>query len=118
MRVKIFHGWVLLFVCLLCALPRALAATAGPNLIAYVDEAGDLYVIQPDGNGRRKFASGELLQSIAFSTDQLVKNDRDFYTWPVWSSDSHLLACFRLIASEEEATDGLYIFDVASSQVL
>ena len=105
--------WVLLLSCLLFALPAASAT----DLIAYVDGEGDLYLIQPDGKGRRNLASGEVLQPIAFSR-RLVKSGQDFYSWPVWSPDGNRLACFRVVAGEAENTDGLYIFDVASSQVL
>src|SRR5215510_7997066 len=87
------------------------------NLIAYVNSEGDLYLIQPDGSGQRKFASGEVLQAIAFSP-QWIKSGRDFYTWPVWSPDGNQLACFRVVGGETENTDGLYIFDAQSSQVL
>src|SRR6266542_3146674 len=104
-------GW--LIFCLLDAAP----ASSGTNLIAYIDEAGDLYTIQPDGTDRRKLASGEVLETIAFS-GRLVKNGRDFYSWPVWSPDGTRLACFRVVAEQDEATEGLYIFEVASSQVL
>ena len=105
-----------LIVCLLCLL-SASPAISRTNLIAYIDESGDLYTIQPDGAGKRKLASGEVLQTIAFH-GQLVKSGRDFYSWPVWSPDGTRLACFRVVAEEGEPTDGLYIFEVASSQVL
>jgi len=104
-------GW--LIFCLLAAVP----ASSGTNLIAYIDEAGDLYTIQPDGTDRRKLASGEVLETIAFS-GRLIKNGRDFYSWPLWSPDGTRLACFRVVAEQDQATEGLYIFEVASSQVL
>ena len=85
--------WVLLLSCLLFALPAASAT----DLIAYIDGEGDLYLIQPDGKGRRNLASGEVLQPIAFSR-RLVKNGQDFYSWPVWSPDGNRLACFRVVA--------------------
>lgn len=111
--LKFLSHWVVLISCLLCASP----ARSDTNLIAYVDGEGDLYLIRPDGSGRRQLASGEILQSIAFS-GQFVKNGRDFYSWPVWSPDGNRLACFRVVGGQEENTDGLYMFDIASSQVL
>jgi TolB protein len=104
---------IAILLCLLSASP----AMSQTNLIAYIDENGDLYTIRPDGGGKRKLASGEVLQTIAFHR-QLVKSGRDFYSWPVWSPDGTRLACFRVVAEEGEPTDGLYIFEVASSQVL
>jgi TolB protein len=113
MNLKLVSYAGLLIFCLLGTSP----ASSGTNLIAYIDEAGDLYTIQPDGTDKRKLASGEVLQTIAFS-GRLIKNGQDFYSWPVWSPDGTRLACFRVVAEEDEATDGLYIFEVASSQVL
>jgi TolB protein len=113
MDLKSLSRAVLLLVFLLHTSP----AFSGTNLIAYIDEAGDLYTIQPGGTGRQKLASGEVLQTIAFS-GRLVKSGRDFYSWPVWSPDGTRLACFRMVADEEGPSDELYIFEVASSQVL
>jgi TolB protein len=113
MVLRFLSRWLLLLCCLLYTAP----VSSATNLIAYIDGAGDIYVIQPDGNGRRKLASGEMLQTITFSP-QWVRNGRDFYSWPVWSPDGNRLACFRMVAGEEESTDGLYIFDAVSAQVL
>lgn len=115
-RARIVSCWVVLSVCLSCVVPTAWVAASGLNLIAYVDGAGDLYVIQPDGKGRRKLASGELLQPVAFSAQ--FGSGPDFYSWPVWSPDGNLLASFRFFSGEETRTDALYIFDVTTSQVL
>ncbi len=110
---KCFSYWVLFLACVLLAASTAL----GANLIAYVDGNGDLYVIQPDGTNRRKLASGEVLQRIAFPT-QSVQEGGDFYSWPVWSPDGNRLACFHVAPGATGSIDGLYIFDVLSSQVL
>ncbi|MCS6927017.1 MAG: hypothetical protein NZ578_14065, partial [Candidatus Binatia bacterium] len=105
--------------CLFCAcvfLSTALPVAAD-NLIAYIDSSGDLYVIQPDGGGRRRLASGEMLQRIALTT-QFLAGRSGFYSWPVWSPDGTRLACFHVLASESGHLDGLYIFDVRTTQVL
>jgi TolB protein len=111
LRFLTFWFWSLI------ALLSPSAVFSGTNLIAYIDGEGDLYLIQPEGNGRRKLASGEVLQTIVFSP-QRVKNGRDFYSWPVWSPDGNHLACFRVVGGEAESTDELYIFDARNSQVL
>ncbi len=85
--------------------------------IAFVDRAGDLYTICPDGSNQRKLASGEMLQQVAFSP-QPVQQSRDFYSWPAWSPDGQRLASFRFEISNGQPTDGLYIFDVPTSRVL
>lgn len=101
----------------LSCVQRTLPALGATDLIAYIDGSGDLNLIQPDGKGRRKLASGEMLQPITFS-EQRVRNGQDFYSWPVWSPDGSRLACFHIVAGERDNTDGLYIFDVRSSRVL
>ncbi|HXG18346.1 MAG TPA: hypothetical protein VNN62_04650 [Methylomirabilota bacterium] len=106
--------WWLFGLTLLLPVSRTWAET---NLIAYIDREGDLYLIQPNGEGKRKLASGEMLQTIALWPQQ-IKNGQDFYSWPVWSPDGNRIACFRVVGGESGPTDGLYIFDARSSQVL
>lgn len=113
MGQKLFIYWLMLTVGLLLSSP----AYGETNLIAYIGGEGALYTIQPDGNGKRKLAFGELLQTIAFSPQQ-VQNGRDFYSWPVWSPNGSRLACFHVTTAEEGQTAGFYIFDVTNSQVL
>jgi TolB protein len=113
MFLKVLSLWL----CLLSVFLFYSFASAVTNLIVYVDDEGDLYLIQPNGEGKRKLASGEMLQTIAFSP-QWVKAGQDFYSWPVWSPDGSRVACFRVVAGENGPTDGLYIFDAQSSQVL
>ncbi len=115
MHVTLLARWLLLLLFfVVCPLATASAET---NLIAYIDGEGDLYLIQPNGEGKRKLASGEMLQTIAFSP-HAIQAGRDFYSWPVWSPDGNRLACFRFEVTPEGPTDGLYIFDAKSSQVL
>ena len=111
---NLFTYWFLLVVSVL----SSSLVQANTDLIAYIDAEGDLYTIQSDGNGKRKLASGELLQTIAFSPHRSQKSGRDFYSWPAWSPDGNRLACFHVLTEEDGQTNGLYIFDVTSSQVL
>lgn len=113
MPLMLFARWL----CLVSVLLWSASAMAATNLIAYIDGEGDLYLIEPTGEGRRKLASGEMLQTIAYSP-QWVKSGQDFYSWPVWSPDGNRVACFRAVNSETGPMDGLYIFDARSSQVL
>jgi len=53
--------WIALLFSFLFSTP----VYAGPNLIAYIGGEGALYTIQPDGNGKRKLAFGELLHTTA-----------------------------------------------------
>ncbi len=113
MGQKLFACWFALAVSLLLSS----SVHAGTNLIAYIGAEGDLYTIQSDGSGKRKLASGELLQAITFSP-QRIQNGRDSYSWPAWSPDGSRLACFHVVTADDGQTEGLYIFDVTSSQVL
>jgi TolB protein len=116
---ELYMGQKLFVYCFALAVSLLLSPPghAGNNLIAYIGGEGALYTIQPDGSGKRKLASGELLQTIAFSP-QRIQNGQDFYSWPVWSPDGSRLACFHIVTAEAGQTDGLYIFDVANAQVL
>lgn len=112
------HFKVLAFwLCFLGGFLSYSSALAVTNRIAYVDDEGDLYLIQPNGEGKRKLASGEMLQTIAFSPRR-VQMGQDFYSWPVWSPDGNQIACFRVLVGVDGPTDGLYIFDARSAQVL
>lgn len=93
------------------------SASTSTNPIAYISSEGDLYLIEPDGEGKRRLASGEMLERITFSP-QWTKQGRDFYSWPVWSPEGKRVACFRFAIEEDGPTEGLYIFDARSSQVL
>lgn len=102
------------------------APTAEPGRIAYIDQAGDLYTVKPDGTDRRQLASGELLQPASVSVPssfslrqiQSRRTSRAAYSWPIWSPQGERLACFRVVLDERGQTGELYIFDVASSRVL
>ena len=112
MYIIVLSCWLFLSV-----LGLSLTVEADTNLIAYVNGEGELYTMQPNGEGKQKLASGEMLQAIKFAPQQ-IKAGQDFYTWPVWSPDGTRVACFRVLNGEHGPTDGLYIFDVHSSQVL
>ena len=95
----------------------SLSAAPSTNRIAYIDRAGDLYTIRPDGTGRQKMASGEMLQQARFAP-RSVQHSQDFYSWPAWSPDGQRLASFRVELSGGQLTDGLYIFDAISARIL
>ncbi len=107
----------LLTLALVLVPPPGLSAAPAVNRIAYIDRAGDLYTIRPDGTGRQKMASGEMLQRTGFAP-RSVQRRQDFYSWPVWSPDGQRLASFRVERNGGQLTDGLYIFDGISAQIL
>ena len=114
-RCHVFLSFLLTIALLLTHAPSPSAAPP-VNRIAYIDRAGDLYTIRPDGTGRQKMASGEMLQQADFAPRSVQRN-QDFYSWPVWSPDGQRLASFRVELDGGQLTDGLYIFDGVSAQI-
>ena len=112
-----FYLSFLLAATLLLTYSLSLSAVPTINRIAYIDRAGGLYTIRPDGTDRREMASGEMLQQVSFAP-RPVQQGRDFYSWPVWSPNGQRLASFRVELTGGQPTDGLYIFDAASGRVL
>ena len=111
------HFYLAFLLATTLLLTHSPSLSAAPNRIAYIDRAGDLYTIRPDGTGRQEMASGEMLQQVSFAP-RPVQRDRDFYSWPAWSPNGQRLACFRVEIISGQPTDGLYIFDAASARVL
>jgi TolB protein len=96
-------------------LTAAAAAAADRGTIAYVDEAGEIHAVLPDGSADRKLATAEPLQPIAFRP---AAEGRNFFTWPVWSPDATRLAAFRVTGEGEAIVDSVYIIDVATTRVV
>ena len=92
----------------------AILASEGPmvNRIAYIDNSGDLLLIDPDGTNERRLTgdvrAGLLSQALERS---------DSYSWPTWSPDGNRLAASRVSVGGNRAGLSLQVFDVASGGV-
>jgi TolB protein len=115
--MKLRRLWCALLLGIACG--GSAAAAADSALIAYVNEGGEIHTIAGDGSNDRTLAvAGQALQPIAFSFDR-VAEERNFFTWPVWSPDSRRIAAFRVSRGEAQAVvDSLYVIDVESTRVV
>ncbi|MGH7802791.1 MAG: eIF2A-related protein, partial [Candidatus Binatia bacterium] len=104
---------------LVCAVLVAASVASGADrgTIAYIDEAGEIHAVAPDGSNDRKLATAEPLQPIAYRPTQ-ESGGRNFFTWPVWSPDATRLAAFRVTGEGEALLDSVYVIDVATRRVV
>ena len=81
------------------------------NRIAYVNNSGDLLLINPDGTGEERLTgdarAGVLSQALQRG---------DSYSWPTWSPDGTKLAASRVSISGDSAGLSLQVFDVSTGR--
>ncbi len=82
------------------------------NRIAYVDNTGDLLVINPDGTGEERL-TGDVRAGLL--SQALVRGDS--YTWPTWSRDGSRIAASRVAVGGEDAGLSIQVFDMASGRM-
>ena len=79
------------------------------NLIAYVDNGGDLMVISSDGTGQRRLTGDARAGLLSQALDR-----GDSYSWPTWSRDGTRLAASRVAVSGGSAELTVQVFDLSS----
>ena len=79
------------------------------NRIAYIDNTGDLLVINPDSTGERRL-TGDVRAGLL--SQALQRGDS--YSWPTWSRDGTKLAASRVSVSGESAGLSVQVFDLDS----
>ena len=79
------------------------------DLIAYVDNSGDLLVIGPDGTGQRRLTGDARAGLLSQALDR-----GDSYSWPTWSHDGTRLAASRVAVSGRSAELTVQVFDLSS----
>lgn len=92
-----------------CGAPPWSARTTGPapqpNRLAYVDDQGDIFTIQPDGSQRR--------QLTATGGPEGAGN-RAVHLWPTWSPDARWIASTRVqIVDGDPGTMALFALPAA-----
>ena len=118
---------VALAALLACGDARGATPTAGPvsgqeegkaeasvmvNRIAYIDNSGDLLLINPDGTGQERLTGNVRAGLLAQSLQR-----GDSYSWPTWSPDGSRVAASRVSISGQDAGLSLQVFDVASGRM-
>ena len=79
------------------------------NLIAYVDNGGDLLVISSDGTGQRRLTGDARAGLLSQALDR-----GESYSWPTWSRDGTRLAASRVAVSGRSAELTVQVFDLSS----
>ena len=85
--------------------------------IAYVNAAGNLFTIAPDGSDLRRLTGG--VQAGAGSTGQVLAqplNFEGYYAWPTWSPDGQKIAASRVQVAGEQSQISIEIIQVATSR--
>ena len=81
------------------------------NRIAYVNNSGDLLLINPDGTGEERL-TGDVRAGLLAQTLQRG----DSYSWPTWSPDGSRLVASRVSITGEGAGLSLQVFDVSTGR--
>ena len=82
------------------------------NRIAYIDNSGDLLLINPDGTGEERLTGGVraglLLQALERG---------DSYNWPTWAADGEKLAVSRVSITGRDAGLSVQLFDLPTGRM-
>ena len=81
------------------------------NRIAYIDNTGDLLVINPDSTGEERL-TGDVLAGLL--SQALQRGDS--YSWPTWSPDGTSIAASRVSVGGEVAGLSVQVFELASGR--
>ena len=81
------------------------------NRIAYVDDGGDLRVIDPDGTGEVRLTGDVRAGLLAQALER-----GDSYSWPTWRGDGERLAASRVSIGGRDAGLSVQVFDLAAGR--
>ena len=82
------------------------------NRIAYIDNTGDLLVINPDSTGEERL-TGDVRAGLL--SQALQRGDS--YSWPTWSRDGTSIAASRVSVGGEGAGLSVQVFDLDSGRM-
>ena len=82
------------------------------NRIAYVDNGGDLRVIDPDGTGEVRLTGDVRAGLLAQALER-----GDSYSWPTWRGDGQRLAASRVSIAGRDAGLSVQVFDLAAGRM-
>ena len=82
------------------------------NRIAYINNSGDLLLIDPDGTGEERF-TGDVQAGVLAQALQRG----DSYSWPTWVSDGSRVVASRISISGQTPGLSLQLFDVSTGRM-
>ena len=77
------------------------------NRIAYIDNSGDLRLVNPDGTGDERLTGDVRAGLLAQALER-----GDSYSWPTWNPDGGKLAASRVSISGQDAGLSVQLFDL------
>ena len=81
------------------------------NRIAFIDNSGDLFLINPDSTGEERLTGDVRAGLLAQGFDR-----GDSYSWPTWSRDGARIAASRVSLSGDSPGLSVQLFDVATGR--
>ena len=82
------------------------------NRIAYIDNTGDLLVVNPDSTGEERL-TGDVRAGLL---SQVLQRG-DSYSWPTWSRDGTKIAASRVSVGGEDTGLSVQVFDLAAGSM-
>ena len=79
------------------------------NRIAYIDNSGDLFLVNPDGTGVERITGDVRAGLLAQALER-----GDSYSWPTWSQDGTRLAVSRVALSGSSPDLSVQVLDLAT----
>jgi Tol biopolymer transport system component len=87
------------------------------NRIAYLDDEGALYAVNPDGSNREMLTAGATVGLNGIAQDQ--EEVQTFYSWPTWSPDGKWLAVSRVMVKDPDDIEvGLFSLNMESREAI
>ena len=82
------------------------------NRIAYIDNAGDLILMNPDSTGEERLTGNVRAGLLSQSLER-----EDSYSWPTWSRDGSRIAASRVSLSGASPGLSVQLFDLSSGRM-
>ena len=83
------------------------------NRIAYIDNSGDLRLINPDGTGDERLTGDVRAGVLAQALER-----GDSYSWPTWSPDGTRLAVSRVSVAGRNPGLSVQLFDLSTGRMI
>ncbi|PKB71785.1 MAG: hypothetical protein BZY87_03440 [SAR202 cluster bacterium Io17-Chloro-G6] len=85
--------------------------------IAYVNSNGDLFTVDPDGDGLSQLTGGFQVGTGTGGGGQAQPlRLNEYYAWPTWSADGTKLAASRVVVGDDRAEISVQVLDARSGR--